>query len=84
MSDPTQRKLVGSCLAKLPRKAHVLCLQEVHGLRGDVESCLGLLIPGWKVLYSPAVNRDGTFDPHSGGVATLLCPKLCAVASVEK
>ena len=84
LADSMKRKLKGSHLVKLACKAHVLCLQEVHGLRGDVEHAIGRLLPGWRVLYSPSVHRDGTFDPHSGGVATLLCPSLAAVANFDE
>ena len=34
-------------------------------------------------MYSPSVHGDGTFDPHSGGVATLICPSLAAVANFD-
>ena len=84
LSDPIKGKLKGSHLAKLACKAHVPCLQEVRGLRGGFEHSFGLLLPGLKVLYSPSVNRDGTFDLHSGVVAALLCPSLCAVANFEE
>ena len=81
LANSAKRKLKGAQLVKLACKAHVLCLQEVHGLEADVEHSISLLLPGWKVLYSPSVHRDGTFDPHSGGVATLICPRLAAVAN---
>ena len=70
-------------MAKLACEAHVLCLQEVHGLRGDVGLAIARLLPGWKVLDSLAIRRDGTLDPHSGGFAVLLCPSLVRVANSE-
>lgn len=43
-----------------------------------------LRLPGWKGLHPTAVKDDCTFDPHSGGAATPICPELSAVASFEK
>ena len=84
LSVETRRKLKGSHSAKSACRAHVLCLQEVHGLWGDVVHSLGLLLPGFKAMYSLSVHRAGTFDPHSGGVAALLCPSSAAVANFEE
>ena len=83
LADSYRGRLEESHLAKLACKAHVLYLQEVHGLRAVVGHSIGRLLPHWKVLYPPAVHTDGTRDPHSGGVAVLLCPILARVANLE-
>ena len=83
LADPAARSSMGCHVKRISKLAHILCFQEVHGLSGDVVHQFNVWLPGWTCLSSHALNDDGCSSPNSGGVVTLVCPKLCAGANFD-
>ena len=84
MSDPDQRHAMGGQVARLAKVGHILCLQEVHGLCGDILLQFRVWLPGWRIFVSPFFHPDGTANPASGGVVTAICPAISLVANFEE
>ena len=80
LADPCARQLVCNTIKQLSRSAHVLCLEEVHGHSQEIEKCLSLWLPGWKIFASSAHCADGSHNFGAGGVVIALCPAVAAGA----
>ena len=83
LRDPFERSRMFERLRNLSIKAHIICLQEVHGLKeeflADIRSCL----PGWGCFHSPPLSPDGIFDLRYAGVAILVCPILTQISHFD-
>ncbi len=61
---------------------HVLALQEVHGLSGDMQVSLSGCLPGWRSFGSHCITpRDGLPAPGAGGVAICVSPLIVSLCT---
>ena len=70
-------------LRRLGTLCDVLCLQEVHGLRGEVESSLGESLPMWKVFHTCCKSEDQRNLVGTGGAVMAISPKKLSVCRVK-
>ena len=83
MADSVSRSSMGCHVRRVSKLAHILCLQEVHGLEGDIVHQMSVWLPGWRCFASHSLNEDGSANPNAGGCCTLICPGVCALANFE-
>ena len=82
LSDRGQRDATLQYIRGLATGRHAVCLQEVHGLNGEVLADIQSVLPGWLVFHSCIFGDDGLPIPSYAGVAILICPELSAFSEV--